>query len=950
MRLRLYWSYASRALARGGQRTLLALFCIAVGVMAIVALQLVGLSINDALTSNIVEANGGDLRVDTILVPFTQKDLGYFTGLRQAKTIKDYASTYEIPGSVTLPNGTIEPFDVEAVSPNFPLLGQANFTQPRHDLRIQDIVQGTQVAINSTVADALGAHLGSSYIVKTSDGRTLSLTVGAIFFDGGAFHGPQLIVSAATLDAATGPSGAASPPQFTTVTITTPAATLNAVKATIRQQFGTANVTTATDELKLREQDVADIRLFLQIVALLALFIGGIGIINTMQVLLRRRRTEIAVLKTMGYRQRDLYALFGVEAALLGALGSMLGVAFGLGASYAMRSIVERAFFLHLTITPDPGTLLGGVLVGIATALIFGLLPIVQAARVRPLAVLRDDVGYGSGSWLLTGGLLLLLSLLFVGLATVIMGNVVIAVAAIYGGAIVVLLLAGFFSLLVLLIAKLPVYERPQLRMGLWIGGGALVFAAAYALLVAVRSALQHLDLLAPTGLQVARSAAPVLAAGAVGLLVAGGALVFLLAALADGAIMFAPRGWKTAVQFAFRNIGRQRSRATTTLTALFVGVFGIGVILLLGQGIKDAINTTFGTLFAHNLFIVAPPSAAPTIDEALAGISGIHVDQTTANLIGRTKPISIAGRDIASVLDATAQGTSGDQSTARRAAILLTLSVIEGYDLRNSTAKELPHITMTDGRNLSSADAGTDAVVLNDLLERPPASLHVGDAIVEQSADGSVTRTLHIIGFFNRVRTTDFIPGEVLLDAPQALALGGPLTLDLVSLKVDLPQVPAIKTAIAHNVPFAQVVSLTDLNAIIDRVLNNLIVMLTAIASLAMLAGLIIIANAVALAMVERRREIGILKSVGHTSRSILAMVLIENGLIGLLGSLMAVLLVIGLIIALSAFVFKVDIAIAPAIVAGIIGVTALLTMLVAALVAWGATRVRPLEVLRYE
>jgi ABC-type antimicrobial peptide transport system permease subunit len=40
---------------------------------------------------------------------------------------------------------------------------------------------------------------------------------------------------------------------------------------------------------------------------------------------------------------------------------------------------------------------------------------------------------------------------------------------------------------------------------------------------------------------------------------------------------------------------------------------------------------------------------------------------------------------------------------------------------------------------------------------------------------------------------------------------------------------------------------------------LNNLIIMLTTVASLAMIAGLIIIANAVALAMLERRREIGI-------------------------------------------------------------------------------------------
>ena len=46
-------------------------------------------------------------------------------------------------------------------------------------------------------------------------------------------------------------------------------------------------------------------------------------------------------------------------------------------------------------------------------------------------------------------------------------------------------------------------------------------------------------------------------------------------------------------------------------------------------------------------------------------------------------------------------------------------------------------------------------------------------------------------------------------------------------------------------------------------------------VASLAMFAGLALIANTVALAMLERRREIGILKAIGHTSRSMLGVVL---------------------------------------------------------------------------
>jgi ABC-type antimicrobial peptide transport system permease subunit len=150
--------------------------------------------------------------------------------------------------------------------------------------------------------------------------------------------------------------------------------------------------------------------------------------------------------------------------------------------------------------------------------------------------------------------------------------------------------------------------------------------------------------------------------------------------------------------------------------------------------------------------------------------------------------------------------------------------------------------------------------------------------------------------------------------------------------------------------VPTAFILSVVDIDTLVNQVLNNLIVMLTTLASLAMIAGIIIIANAVALAMLERRREIGILKSVGHTSRSILSTVLIENGLVGLLGSLVAMLLVVGAITALSRFVFHVELGIGTPLVALIIGATSLITMIVALVVAWGAVRVRPLDVLRYE
>ncbi len=946
MKLSLYWSYATRSLVRGGQRTMLAVFCVAVGVMAIVALQLVGLSVNQALLGNIIEANGGDIRLNTDIAPLRQGDLAFFDKLKQQGRISAYATSYDPGGTVTLPNGQEESFSFVAVSPNFPLVGQANFSAPSNNLTLQSVVSGNNVAMSSTVFTDLGAHIGSAYRVKTLDGRFVPITVAAEIQEDGAFRGPQVIIAQSALDAVPGPNGAKEPAQYGVVYMTMPAANVNLVKAQLSQQFPSANVITANDLLQQRQAQVDQIRLFLRIVGLLALFIGGIGIINTVQVLLRRRQVEIAMLKTTGYRQRDLYALFGLETALLGISGGIAGTLAGLGISYLVRGLVERAFFIHLPIVLDPLTLASGLLIGLATALIFGLLPIVQAGQVRPLSVLRELIEQRSfSSRLLTLGLLFLLSLLFVVLASTILGDIPTAIIAVYGGAGVMFSLALGFGLLVVAISRLPVYEKPRPRMLLSILRAFGITLLAGLVFAGLALLGQGANILATRlGNSLVGTYALVVLAG-IGIILVGGSLVYLLATIVNGLVAFAPRSWKTAVMLAYRNLGRQRLRTTTTLTALFVGVFAIGLILLLGQGIKDAVNSELSTLFTHNLFVVVSPAHRQAISDQLAHSHAVDASETQENpVVPQLYPILVNGRDINSILRGVTSKDKLDKGD-----IVGDLTTIQGFDLAGGK-RNVPTITMKAGRNLKPGDAGTNAVILNAELEQSPVNLRLGDTIVVQSEDGKITRSLKVVGFYDSSPTGNTNFANMLADNKIVEQLGGSLTLEVFSLKVDPNQLPDLRHSLLQAVPSAIILSVVDIDAFVNQVLNNLIIMLTTLASLAMIAGLIIIANAVALAMLERRREIGILKSVGHTSRSVLATVLIENGLVGLLGSLVAMLLVVGAVTALSRFVFHTTLGIGPGLVILLIGATSLLTMIVAMLVAWRAVRVRPLDVLRYE
>src|SRR5881275_2466803 len=99
MKASMYFNYTTRSLLRGGQRTILAVFCVAVGVMAIVALQLVGYMLQSSLTSNTRDTNGGDIAVTAQNAPFKESDLSFFAKLQSAGTITNYTAVSSANGS-----------------------------------------------------------------------------------------------------------------------------------------------------------------------------------------------------------------------------------------------------------------------------------------------------------------------------------------------------------------------------------------------------------------------------------------------------------------------------------------------------------------------------------------------------------------------------------------------------------------------------------------------------------------------------------------------------------------------------------------------------------------------------------------------------------------------------------------------------------------------------------
>ena len=236
-------------------------------------------------------------------------------------------------------------------------------------------------------------------------------------------------------------------------------------------------------------------------------------------------------------------------------------------------------------------------------------------------------------------------------------------------------------------------------------------------------------------------------------------------------------------------------------------------------------------------------------------------------------------------------------------------------------------------------------------MLRWVPLHLKVGDTVTLSSIDRANTRLIHIVGIYSFIGFGNGLyPVLGTSNTATALAPTG-VNQAVFYMKISPNKLSSAVDTLGRIVPNAFTLNLANISDIIDQMLNDILLTLTTIASLSLIAGVIIIANAVALAMLERRRELGILKSVGYTSQNILGEVLLENGLVGGTGAMMAMLLVSLVIFLLGRFVFKaVSLAVAPSTAIAMVLGAILLAMLTAALVAWQAVRVRPLEVLRYE
>ncbi|MHB8894449.1 MAG: ABC transporter permease [Candidatus Geothermincolia bacterium] len=149
-----------------------------------------------------------------------------------------------------------------------------------------------------------------------------------------------------------------------------------------------ATIATANDMSKV-DQGVTITQGASWAVSLLAIIIGGIGVMNTMIITVYERTREIGVLKALGWRNWKIIEMVLGEAVLISLaavlLGSIVGIALVklLYLAPVMRSMVTPAYSLGLWVR--------ATIIAVTVALLGGFYPAFRAARFSPVEALRYE-------------------------------------------------------------------------------------------------------------------------------------------------------------------------------------------------------------------------------------------------------------------------------------------------------------------------------------------------------------------------------------------------------------------------------------------------------------------------------------------------------------------------------------------------------------------------------
>jgi putative ABC transport system permease protein len=341
----------------------------------------------------------------------------------------------------------------------------------------------------------------------------------------------------------------------------------------------------------------------------------------------------------------------------------------------------------------------------------------------------------------------------------------------------------------------------------------------------------------------------------------------FLLPAMARLAGIPFALALRVEERLARSAVVRDRSRTTLTLGALTIGLAMIVALGGVAQHARAAAASWIDGVIPGDVVLT---SIRPVANDE--GVADQLLDTTAS--IARVSPIGL--------FDLALKGSRTDAAA------------VSGADLAEDG--RLAFVAGDRTAALAALDVGGAVIVPVGVAER--FGLSVGDAVAVPTTSGGSTE-LRVVGIVERS-----IPGktgESLLvgwdDATTNLGVAGADMFAVRFASGGSSSVPALTSLRESATALAlDVVSLDEIDGAIGATLGRVFTVFDALAAVAVLIAALGIVNTLTINVIERVREIGILRAAGMTRRQVWRSVVVEAGVLGLAGATLGI--VIGLVV----------------------------------------------------
>ncbi len=376
---------AARELRAAPRRLLLLMGTVAVGVAALVAINSFTDNLQDSVRRQARALLGADLALVSrqAFSPRVEALLDTLSRGARLSRVTSFAGMAYVPRTA----GT-RLVQVAAVEGRYPFYGEIR-TEPRPAWSL--LQAGRNVVVDPSLLTALSAHVGDT--VALGEGRfVISGTVQSAPSDAGVrfAFGPRIYIPARYLEETGLLSFGARVEHeaFLELPASVSAQTLaNRYRPTLRTER--VRLRTVADDQRNLNDVLSKLTGYLGLVALIALLLGGIGVASAIVVFVRQRSQSVAVLRCLGATAGSIFAIYLLEAGVMGLVGSVAGALLGIGLQRLLPSLLSGLLPVDVTPTLSWNAAGLGIGMGLWVALVFALLPLLAVRRVSPLSALR---------------------------------------------------------------------------------------------------------------------------------------------------------------------------------------------------------------------------------------------------------------------------------------------------------------------------------------------------------------------------------------------------------------------------------------------------------------------------------------------------------------------------------------------------------------------------------